>query len=363
MTTALPTTTNEITAEWMTTALRDSNVIGPEVSVAEVVLDPADVGVGFMGEVARVGLVYDGDAGNAPTSLVAKFPTQSPEIRAMMHPTRIYEREHRFYDELAHQSPLTTPTTYHITCEPSEDPDGERYLVLMEDLSHKTLGDQVTGATVDQARQALIGLAKHHARFWNEAGLADADYIPVMNAPINQAGAAIYEASLPGFMEAFGEHIDPALESFVANYAATRGRIIDDVAAMPRTLVHFDFRADNLFFDDDGDVSVIDWQAISRGGGAADVGYFLSQNVATEDRRAHEEELLQLYLDTLIDNGVTDYTLDQLRQDYRVGIECGWVVPVMAVGSLDFTSDRAVALWTAVIDRTQQALLDHGFGD
>ena len=58
-----------------------------------------------MGEIATVGLTYDGDANGAPTSLIAKFPTHSPEIRAMMQPARIYEREHRFYREIAPQSP------------------------------------------------------------------------------------------------------------------------------------------------------------------------------------------------------------------------------------------------------------------
>ncbi len=118
----LPTTTSEISAEWMTAALRGSGTIGPNVTVASVVLDPAGAGVGFMGEVAKVGLVYDGDAGEAPTTVVAKFPTQSPEIRAMMHPTRIYEREHRFYAEVAAQSPVRTPATYHVTCEPADVP-------------------------------------------------------------------------------------------------------------------------------------------------------------------------------------------------------------------------------------------------
>jgi hypothetical protein len=39
------------------------------------------------------------------------------------------------------------------------------------------------------------------------------------------------------------------------------------------------------------------------------------------------------------------------------------VIPVLAVGTLDFTSERAVALWTAVIERAQNALIDHGYGD
>jgi hypothetical protein len=360
--TTFPTTTGEITAEFIDVALHDSHTIDDALHVTSVVLDPAAAGIGFMGEVGNVGLVYGGDASGAPVKVIAKFPSQSPDIRAMMHPTRIYEREHRFYREVAPISPVRTPAIYHVTCEPADVPSDERYLLLMEDLSALTIGDQVVGVGPDQARAALVGLAAHHATFWNEAHLDQADFIPVINGPLNQAGSAIYEASLPGFMAAFADSIEPALADFVASYAAMRPQILDDLEAMPHTLVHFDFRADNLFFDTDGSVVVIDWQAISKGGGAADVGYFLSQNLRTEDRRAHEDALLHAYHDTLLAHGVTGYDFDTLLADYRVGVACGWMIPVLAVGSLDFTSDRAVALWTAVIERTQQALLDHGYG-
>ena len=100
----------------MTDALRASDVIGGDVSVAEIRIDPGAVGVGFMGEIATVGVTYDGDANGAPTSMIAKFPTHSPEVRAMMQPARIYEREHRFYREIAAQSPVRTPQVFHVTC-------------------------------------------------------------------------------------------------------------------------------------------------------------------------------------------------------------------------------------------------------
>jgi hypothetical protein len=362
MTSTVPTTTSEITAEWMTEALRESGTIGPGTTVASVVLDPAAAGVGFMGEVGKVGVVYGGDPTDAPTTIIAKFPTASPEIRTMMHPARIYEREHRFYAELAPSSPLRTPAVYHVTCEIASTPDDERYMLLMEDLSGLTVGDQVAGVSVEQARAALTGLAGHHAAFWNGAGLEDADFVPIINGPLNRPGASIYEVSLPGFMEVFGQAIKPELRSYVEGYASVRDQIIDDLEAMPHTLVHFDFRADNLLFDTDGSVAVIDWQTISQGGGAADLGYFLSQNLSTEDRRAHEIDLLRGYHESLVAHGVTGYDFDTLLADYRVGITCGWVIPVLAVGSLDFTSERAVALWTAVVERAQNALIDHGYG-
>ena len=363
MTTTLPTTTREITADWMTRALRESGTIGADTSVSSVALDSAAAGVGFMGEIGKVQVVYEGAPTDAPTSIIAKFPTASVEVRAMMHPARIYEREHRFYAELAASSPLRTPAPYHVTCELADQPDDERYMLLMEDLSALTPGDQVGGLSPQQAEVALVALAGHHAAFWDGAGLEDADFVPIINGPLNQVGAAVYEASLPGFMAAFGDAIKPELVSYVANYAAARGQIIDDLEAMPHTLVHFDFRADNLLFDDDDSVAVVDWQTISQGGGAADLGYFLSQNLSTDDRRTHETALLRAYHDALLGHGVTGYDFESLQRDYKVGITCGWVIPVLAVGSLDFTSERAVALWTAVVERAQNALIDHGYGE
>jgi hypothetical protein len=362
MTTVFPTTTNEITAEWITEALRGSGTIGADTSVASVVLDAAAAGVGFMGEIGKVGLVYEGAPTSAPTKMIAKFPTASPEVRTMMHPARIYEREHRFYGELAPKSPLRTPALYHVTCETADTPADERYVLLMEDLSALTPGDQVGGLSPEQAEAALVALAGHHAAFWNGAGLEEADFVPIINGPLNQVGAAVYEASLPGFMAHFEDAIKPELTTYVADYASFRTQIIDDLAAMPHTLVHFDFRADNLLYDTDGSVAVVDWQTISQGGGAADLGYFLSQNLSTEDRRGHETSLLRAYHDALVAHGVTDYDFETLQSDYRVGITCGWVIPVLAVGTLDFTSERAVALWTAVIERAQNALIDHGYG-
>ena len=54
-------------------------------------------------------------------------------------------------------------------------------------------------------------------------------------------------------------------------------RMLDGIAGRPQTLVHGDFRADNLFFggpDGGQGLAAIDWQVSSRGGGAFDLAYF-----------------------------------------------------------------------------------------
>ncbi len=319
MTSNFPTTASEITAEWMTEALRGSGTIGPDTSVASVVLDTGAAGVGFMGEVGKVGVIYAGADTAAPTSMIAKFPTTSPEVRAMMHPTRIFEREHRFYAELATKSSLRTPAVYHVTCDTADVPDDERYMLLMEDLSSLDLGDQLAGCRSSRpsgrwsprrAPRRVLGRRRTRRRRLR----------PDHQRPAQPGRASIYDASLPGFMEVFGEVILPELEGYVAGYAGVRGQILDDLEAMPHTLVHFDYRADNLMFDTDGSVAVVDWQTISQGGGAEDVGYLLSQNLSVADRRAHEADLLRAYHDTLVAHGVTDYSFEDLQADYQVGM-------------------------------------------
>lgn len=357
----VPTTTADVTAEWLTSALRSAGTISENVAVSAIDSDPAAAGVGFMGEVGKLGVTYSGDAGDAPTRMVIKFPTGSPEIKAMMRPTRVYEREHRFYDVLASETPVRTPDIYHVTCETSDDPEvDESYVLLMEDLSDLTEGDQVAGLSVDQTAAALTGLAQHHARFWNGAGMQAAPFIPVIDGPLNLAGEAIYGASIDPFMQVFGHALQPEMEPVARAYGKNHPKLLARFSAMPHTLVHFDYRADNLFFDDDGSVVVIDWQSISKGGGAADVGYLLGQNLDNGIRREHENDLLRTYHSTLEANGVTGYEFDQFFQDYRVGLMYGWVIPVFAVGSLDSSSERAMQLWTSVIERVQDAIFQHG---
>jgi len=360
MTDSLPTTTSDVTAAFLTDVLRASGILPAASTVTDVSADEAGAGIGFMGEVGRLELTIEGDAGACPPTMMAKFPTVSPEIKAMMRPTRVYEREHRFYTELALETTVRTPEVFHITCDTSTDESvDEQYLILMEDLGSLTLGDQAAGVSVDQARSALVGLAEHHARFWGGAGLEDASFIPAVNDPLNKAGQAIYAASLPGFKEVFADALRPEMVPYAEAYGENHPRLLDLFGAMPRTLIHFDYRADNLFFEDDGTVVVIDWQSISQGGGAADVAYFVSQNLPVEERRANEDSLLRSYHDTLIANGVTDYSFEQFFEDYRVGVIYGWIIPVFAVGTLDASSERAMALWTAVIERSQAAIFDH----
>jgi hypothetical protein len=354
----LPKHAHEIDGEWLTGALRASGVIDAATTITEVDIEPVAAGVGFMGEVARIRPTYEGAAG--PSSLIAKIPTQDAHVRELLAPARVFEREARFYLDLAPHLDVT-PNAHHVGI---DDAAGD-YVLLLEDLGHLRVGDQVDGASADDAAAALEALAHLHATFWTSPRLDELDWMPRIDDPGMKIGREIYAASLPGFMDVFGDALAGADMEVVERFSENVHQLMDRFAAMPHTIVHFDYRLDNLFFGGDvgPGVTMIDFQASTKGGGAYDVGYFLSQNLRTEVRREHEDDLLRTYHDVLVADGVDGYPLDRLREDYRVGVLYGWIIPVYAVGTLDSSSERALALWREVIGRAQSAITDHHVRD
>ena len=95
----IPTSTSEITTEWMTETLRTGGAISPSTSVSGIERDPMGAGVGFMGEVGRLHLTYEG--GRGPESVICKIPTQDPNVRGLLAAARVFEREARFYLDVA----------------------------------------------------------------------------------------------------------------------------------------------------------------------------------------------------------------------------------------------------------------------
>ena len=63
-------------------------------------------GVGVLGQLARVRLQYDKPEAGAPDTLVGKFPAAAQENRDLANLFRFYEREVRFYQQIADEVEL-----------------------------------------------------------------------------------------------------------------------------------------------------------------------------------------------------------------------------------------------------------------
>ena len=88
---------------------------------------------------------------------------------------------------------------------------------------------------------------------------------------------------------------------------------------MPQTLVHGDYRLDNLVFpraEGDG-VIAFDWQSVARGPGVLDVAYFISGSLRSEQAPEHELDLLRSWHEAIGAHGVADYPFEQCLADYQ----------------------------------------------
>ena len=136
--TTIPTSPVEVTAEWLTAAL--AGLLGG-AEVRSFSWKP--VGEGLVGQNARLFLHGDRATG-APASVLAKFPAASEASRRTARRFRSYEKEFRFYTEVAPTVGIATPACHHAEM----DPETHDFVLLLEDLAPARVGNQLAGCGV-----------------------------------------------------------------------------------------------------------------------------------------------------------------------------------------------------------------------
>lgn len=360
----IPNRVEELTPEWLTEALRSGGVLGAGARVVSVEAERLGEGAGFIGQLFRLRLTYAGDAvsttaSGAPASIIAKMPTLDAGSRTLAQMYGLYEREYRFYTELADEITFRTARCYYA----DGDAASERYVLLLEDMGvHGTPGDQVAGCTAEQAHLALTELARHHALWWGSPRLDEIAWISpgvdLVAGVMEQTYAASWEPALAAFGERIPKEIADALPSLGTRLLALMAPYRDG----PLTLAHGDYRLDNMFFGRDGadyELAVLDWQSPNKGWGMYDVAYFMYSNLDIETRRACEDDVLREYHGALVAQGVEGYTLEQAREDFATSLLVSLGIWVGNAASLDMTNERGRALFELFFERLVAAILDH----
>jgi aminoglycoside/choline kinase family phosphotransferase len=211
-------------------------------------------------------------------------------------------------------------------------------VLLLEDLGDAEAYDQLDGCPPDLAEAAVRALARHHTEFWEtpsfgkELSWLPYGWDPPMPQGVQQGVTMAWEPFLAGF----GDHVDEDIRAIGERFPD----VVEEMMyfpGKPTTLVHGDYRLDNLFFrrhEDGPEVIAIDWQICVRTVGAYDLGYFLSQSLTIEDRRTHEELLLDVYRSTLAEADI-DYPADELLEDYRRTVLFCLCYPIQAGGNIE----------------------------
>lgn len=317
MTTALsiPQTPDAFTPPWLTTALRRAGALNG-ASVTEVQRSVLAEGASFFGLLARLTLTYDAPEPQAPASLVAKVPLAEGPNRQSALRGGAYSREVRFYQEIGPSPGVGLPHVYHA----ARDDEGERFLLLLEDLRHGHWADPLAGCTLDEARCVMIALARFHAAWWRRPKLDRWSWLNHEREARLGMVQRGYEAGWQGFVARFDALLTSALRAAGPTLGPLVCVVMEQQPGETCTLTHADTRADNLFFRATSplDLALVDWQNVRRSfSGAWDVVYFLTSAFPSATRRQYEAELLALYHETLRDNGVSDYSWEAFRVDCR----------------------------------------------
>ena len=124
----IPQRADELTPAWFT------EILGFDTSVVGVWCETISTDVGFMGQVIRCHLSWDGAGDDdRPDSVVVKVPTQVDENFAVGDAMQVYEREIVVYRAFAPSLGLPLPRYFYGAMDPHPTPWIDRPLLFLFD--------------------------------------------------------------------------------------------------------------------------------------------------------------------------------------------------------------------------------------
>ena len=334
----IPAGIEEIDDEWL------SRAIGAPVQAQEV--RQIGQGVGMVSSIYRATLTGDG-----PGSVIIKMPSLDEAAQFNAAILRLNIREVGFYRELAPECPIRVPTAHYAAV----NTETHQFVLVLEDLGSLRFVDQVAGISRDDARRAVTELAGWHLHWWDAAG------------PIVERGTAvsihdpIYPPLLPPvFAEGWVKvgsamSVPESVRRAADGWVEALPRLLASLGQAPLTLVHGDYRADNMLFDEEGRLVLLDFQVIGESTAAGDLAYFVTASLPAELASQVEPEFFSLWRGTLHAGGVPESDTAGMWDRYRAATLFCVCYPMIAGLGMDLTDERTRALLAAGFDRFARA--------
>ena len=343
---AIVTDPADVTPAWLTEVLRTA---GHDVTVSAVTTEP--VGTGQMAHNERFMIRYAGEAGNAPATLVGKFPSPNAASRAA-GAAGGYRNEVSFYADLAEGLAVRTPRCWYGAV----SDDSTEFTLILEDLAPARQGDQLDGCTPEQLVLAAENLAGLHAPRWCDQSLHELEWL---GSGSDEQTVMLVQL----FSEMFVQRYTNRLSAETVRVLQCFGTGVERwLASKPErfTVMHGDYRLDNLMFRDGPDgssVAAVDWQTVSIASGGCDLAYLLGNSVEPDVRREVEADVRTAYLGRLTELGVTGYTSDDMAADERHGSFQGPFITMLGAIAVGQT-DRGDDMFVAMAERSAAQILD-----
>jgi|MEHZ01.5.fsa_nt_MEHZ011480637.1_4 hypothetical protein len=362
-TSEFPRRLEDITTDWLAERLVESRIEGGNRLNGFSSRPVPKQGMTSLAHV--LDLSYDGDPGDAPARIIAKFAVDIEPVRVALAANRGYEREISFYNHFGKDAGICVPACYWAEYDAETTACG----LLLEYVDNIRTTDVFSGE-VTEIEDLVTCLAPFHARWWNHP----------------EALERLTPGLAPFLIELANERLAPALETMKGNYAEEVGDTLISLVelwlancqtyasherAEPQTLIHGDLHRDQILFLSGGTEPfyVIDWQMAACDTGANDLAHLLTAGLRPDQHEVHADSLIERYHAGLITAGVEDYPVEQLRDSVRMGVArlalfymnafaLGDVAPVLAWWDGDEVR-RHHSFWDVTCGWTTRALEQH----
>ncbi len=315
------------------------------------------IGDGLVGMNLRVPLFSDSPG--VPSSVVVKLASNDPTSRFTGITLRNYEREVKFYNHLAATVDIKAPRCFFADW---HETAGD-FVIVLEDMSPAEQGNQIIGCGLNHAEAAIDELVALHGPRWNDPTLWDVDFLQ-RRATAEDAMTLqmMYSGVKTAFLATFGDAISATCGDAGIDFVDQLEKILTPYVCEreePFTLIHGDFRLDNMLFASargGARCVVVDWQTPGHGNGIADLAYFIGAGLVLQDRRAYERQLVDRYISGLQSRGV-DVDPAWVHRLYRREAAAGVLMSVVASQIVQRT-ERGDQMFTAMATRHIQHALD-----
>lgn len=343
----LPLTVEEITADWLTKALR--------TRTQEVTVKGFEVVNVINGTCTKVRLRLDldeaGKAADIPELVVLKggFETHS---RVMSH---VHLSEVTGYRDLFPYVPLPTPRCFFADFSDEQ----QQGIVIMEDLVE--LGVEFCNALKPQSFEAvarrLSVMAEFHAATWDSPELKTGRFADFREG---EAGLRSYMDQYLLKPEEWQRFIDMPRGAASSFHFHNLDEIIDRFDRLVNfsrrhsfCIIHGDTHLNNLFVFPDGTPGFFD-ALPSQAPGMFEVTYHLTCALDPLDRQRWDRALIQHYLDELRRHGVAAPSFDDAMHQYAAFLLNGYIIFI--VNESFYQPESANTAYAA---RFSQAMIDH----
>jgi hypothetical protein len=238
-----------------------------------------------------------------------------------------------------------------------------RYHLLLEDVSETHIEAYDKKPTLEYGLALAEGLAILHARWWGEARLEEAG-APIHDAQHIQNWVGIAEPGAGHILEHFSAELKPHWADLIRElYARHPKALIERSRDLNGfTLFHGDVGSANVLVPREGNrpLYIIDRQPFDWGLttwlGIYDIAYAIVLDWDVELRRQCEIPILKQYHETLMQNGVSDYSWERLYDDYRLCVAMGvYIATEYCRGGIN---EPWTHVWMRMLQRTLTAVDD-----